>query len=145
MTVRRIWLCLGEAMPLGVGRSKPDTLAVLVKRSPFLPVPLGGLKAVLAPEVLSLLVVHAPDFNPQQLRDLAVAISAIALRHADHGKPKGIVVLLDGPVLHGAARKAHHLPGPTFEHRAASGRCEGRPGEAGAASGPGVQVAQALL
>nr|WP_068317698.1 hypothetical protein [Aliiruegeria sabulilitoris] len=99
---------------IGVRRSQSNDRAVLVIEAALLLVTLRLLEAFLAPEPLHLLVVDAPALDPQQLCHLSIAITPIALRQSDHGKPQLIVVLFDSPVLHGTAGKSDHLAGPAF-------------------------------
>ena len=82
--------------------------------APFLLVPLRELQPFLAPQPLDLLVIDPPAFDPQQFSHLAVAIPAITLCQADHREPQGIVILLDGLVLHGTAGEADYPAGPTL-------------------------------
>jgi hypothetical protein len=57
---------------------------------------------------------RAPAFNAQQLGDHAVAVSAVFLGKPDERQPQSVVVLRDGPILHGTAGEPDHLAGPAL-------------------------------
>lgn len=78
-------------------------------------VTLQALKPLFPPEPLDLLVIDLPDFQVKQLRDLAVAISAVLFRQPDQSKPKCIFISQDKLRLQGAPRHSH---GPARLNRA---------------------------
>ena len=72
---------------VGIMRPEPDDGAVLVIEAFTLLMALRKLQALFTPETLNLLVIDGPAFNPQQLGNLAIAISTALLGQTDHGKP----------------------------------------------------------
>ncbi len=88
-------------------RAQPDDGAVFVVEAFALLMALRELQAFFPPEPLDLLVIDHPAFKPEQLGDLAIAITAILFGEPDHGQAQRfIIVRLAGFVLLRGARHA---------------------------------------
>ena len=73
------------------------------------------LQALFTPETLNLLVIDGPALYPQQLSDLAVAISTVLLGQTDHGEPElFLIILLSSFVLQGRTAETNNTAGPTL-------------------------------
>ena len=89
---------------------EPDDRTVVVVEPFSLLVMLRLLQAFFAPEALQLLVVYAPALDPQEFKNLTVAI---APGKAEHGQPQIIVVPRDSPILHRTAGETDHPASPS--------------------------------
>ena len=89
-------------------RAEPDDSAVFVVEAFALLVALRALQAFFSPEPLNLLVIDHPALKPQQLGDLAIAITPILFGEPDQDQAQRFIILcLAGFVLLCGARHAN--------------------------------------